>query len=237
MTDQTNDTEQTTQDTRAAPAPSTTYNPAWGGGLDTDQAAALDAAAACGPEALMAMGWKPKDDAPAKSSGATPAAPAPTSTEARIKALNDPKNEKGIYAEDAAAQKAEVNELRVLLMAATPEAELQKIAETPVQELRAAFNVHPEAEIPKHPVESWNTTAEQKMLSTMMGYGVPPDFVRAAVSAYTAEFTRAMGDVANLDFDGLVAKITVLGQKHGIATDVIDAIVDCERTRLYGQAR
>jgi len=154
----------------------------------------------------------------------------PTENQKAIKALNAPGDD-GIYSKDPVKQKAAIDRLRVQLAAESSDEEKQAIADMPLAQLREQYKVDPMRVLP--PLrKDWDEHGEGTILATFAQNGVAPEAVSEMVEFYVGQFNGAVGKVGNVDAAAMEAGARKIFAKHGVAQDVVDAIITFEKQRL-----
>jgi hypothetical protein len=155
---------------------------------------------------------------------------AQTPNQRRLAELNKPGDD-GVFSSDPVKQKAAVAELRKLLAAEASEEEKQAVADAPIGKLREQYGVDP-TKVPAHLRESWDAESEATVWATFSQQGLSPEFAKASYEWYVGHFTGALGRASNVDAGAMEAEFRELAAQHGVAADVVDALVDYERQRL-----
>jgi hypothetical protein len=153
----------------------------------------------------------------------------PTPNQKRLAELNDPKNENGIFSKDPAKQKAAVVELRKALAAEATDEEKERIANAPIAELRDQFKIDPTRVLPVLR-ERWNEHAEGTVLATFAQQGIAPEAVSEVMDVYVQAFNGALGSTVNVDAAKLEADARAVFKRQNVPADVVDAIVEYEKT-------
>ena len=97
--------------------------------------------------------------------------------------------------------------------------------------LREQFNVD-HSKVLKPLQETWDEHQEGTILATLGQNGVAPAAVSEVVEFYVSQFNGAMGNIGNVDVAAMEAGARAIFAKHGVAPDVVDAVIDYEKQRL-----
>ena len=166
----------------------------------------------------------------AKTTAAPAPKPAPelSANEQRIKALNEnPALWNPAHPDNARLRK----ELREAIAAASTDEERQAVADTPLSQLREQFKVDPTRVLPSLR-ESWDSAAEGTLLATFAQNGVAPEVASEVIEYYIDQFNGAVGKVGNVNAAEMEAGARKIFAKHGVAKDVVDAVIEHEKKRL-----
>ena len=80
--------------------------------------------------------------------------------------------------------------------------------------------------------EKRDAEEEGTILATFSQQGVQPEAVKAIYGWYTTLFNNAVGDARNLDAAVVESDFGALAKTHGVAEEVVDALVERHRRRL-----
>ena len=208
-----------------------------GGGVASKPSGIKSGTPASGSSFRGSSPWRPSissssSPAPDVKSAATPSTgEQPTPNQKRLAELNDPKNQNGIFSKDPAKQKAAVVELRKALAAEATDEEKERIANAPIAELRDKFKIDP-TRVLTVLRERWDEHAEGTVLATFAQQGIAPEAVSEVIDVYVQAFNGAVGNAVNVDAVKLEADARAVFKKHNVPAEVVDTIVEYEKTRL-----
>jgi hypothetical protein len=159
----------------------------------------------------------------------------PSDVARAIKILNDPHNEKGIFAKDPTVQAAAVADLKTLLAMEASAEERATILNSTKAELRGRLGLDSteRTQLISSLKPSWDTDgSERGYLAEFAAAGYSGETVGAVMDFYTKVFNSALGDVANLDIAAVEADFVVLANKIGLTPEVTQALIYSEKVRL-----
>ena len=150
-------------------------------------------------------------------------------TEQRIRELNRPDSplwKTGTPEGDKAR-----DELRRLLAQAARPEEQQEVADRSIHLLREQYRVD-HNKVLKPLQETWDEHQEGTILATFAQNGVAPAAVTEVVEYYVSRFNSALGQIGNVDVAEMEAGARAIFKKHGVAAEVVDAVIEHEKQRL-----
>jgi hypothetical protein len=147
----------------------------------------------------------------------------------RIKELNHP--DSPLWKTGTAEGDAARDELRRLLAQEATLEEKQAIADAPIGQLRDQFSINHD-QVLKPIQDKWDEHEEGTVLATFAQQGVSPEAVTAIMDWYTGIFNGALGNAANINADEIETQFRALAKRHGVADDVVEALVEHHKGRL-----